>query len=60
MADQLMTFLSLAGGRVRIPASSAHVRTNLDVVGAFGSDMRLERQPDGTLVLAASPLPAVQ
>jgi RNA 3'-terminal phosphate cyclase (ATP) len=58
-ADQLMVFLALAGGRVRIPAATAHVRTNLDVIAAFGSDIRLDRQPDGTLVLAASAHPVV-
>ena len=56
MADQLMTFLALAGGRVRLPAVTAHVRTNLDVITAFGSDMGLDRQPDGMPVLTATPL----
>lgn len=56
MADQLMPFLALVGGRVRIPAVSAHVETNLDVINAFGSDMRLDRQEDGTAVLEASSL----
>ncbi len=56
MADQLMPFLALAGGRVRIPAVSAHVETNLEVISAFGSDLRLDRQDDGTAVLEASSL----
>ena len=56
MADQLMPFLALASGRVQIPAVSAHVESNLDVIGAFGSDLRLDRQDDGTAVLEASSL----
>jgi len=56
MADQLMPFLALVGGRVRIPAVSAHVETNLDVIRAFGSDLRLDRQADRTAVLEASGL----
>ena len=56
MADQLMVFLALAGGTVRIPTVTDHVRTNLDVVAAFGSDMTLTRRADGTSVLAASAL----
>ncbi|WP_277556075.1 RNA 3'-terminal phosphate cyclase [Halobaculum limi] len=59
MADQLMTVLALAGGRVRIPSVSEHVRTNLEVVTAFGSDMTLGRTTDGEPVLEASPLSAV-
>lgn len=60
MADQLMAFLALAGGRVRIPTVTAHVRTNLDLINTFGSDMHLDRQADGTLALEASAHPAVQ
>mgnify|MGYP006282236419 FL=1 len=56
MADQLMPFLALVGGRVRIPAVSAHVESNLEVIGAFGSDLRLDRQADGTAILNASGL----
>ena len=56
MADQLMPLLALVGGRVRIPAVSAHVETNLDVIRAFGSDLRLDRQADRTAVLEASGL----
>jgi RNA 3'-terminal phosphate cyclase (ATP) len=57
MADQLVVFLALAGGRVRIPTVTAHVRTNLDVVDAFGCDVRLDRRSDGTLALEASARP---
>lgn len=47
MADQSMVFLALAGGRVRIPYVSDHVRTNLAVLSAFGSDLTLEEDDRG-------------
>jgi RNA 3'-terminal phosphate cyclase (ATP) len=56
MADQLMVFLALAGGTVRIPTVTEHVRTNLDLLDAFGSDVNLDRRADGTLALNASAL----
>jgi RNA 3'-terminal phosphate cyclase (ATP) len=55
MADQVIPFLALAGGRVRVPARTAHVRTNLDLVARFGSDCYLDRGADGALTLVASP-----
>lgn len=48
MADQLLVLLALAGGRIRIPRITDHVRTNLDLIGAFGSDIEATSQPDGT------------
>lgn len=60
MADQLMVFLALAGGTIRIPTVTAHVQTNLDLLNAFGSDTYLDRQTDGTLALEASTLIGVQ
>ncbi|XVH33726.1 RNA 3'-terminal phosphate cyclase (plasmid) [Haloferacaceae archaeon DSL9] len=58
MADQLMLFLALAGGRLRIPAATAHVRTNLDLIAAFGTDMHLDRREDGTFTLEVmAPMP---
>lgn len=61
MADQVMTFVALAGGRVRIPRASQHVRTNLSVLSAFGSDISLEESADSStedepVTLSASPL----
>ncbi|EFW91311.1 RNA 3'-terminal-phosphate cyclase [Haladaptatus paucihalophilus DX253] len=60
MADQVMTVLALVGGTVRIPTVTAHVRTNLAVIEKFGSDMSLTRRDDGTILLEASPHPAVR
>ncbi|MFC7095764.1 RNA 3'-terminal phosphate cyclase [Halobaculum marinum] len=59
MADQLMLFLALAGGRVRIPAVTDHVRTNRAVLEAFGSDVHLDSRDDGTHVLSAAAHPAL-
>ncbi|AXG05107.1 RNA 3'-terminal phosphate cyclase [Haloplanus rubicundus] len=56
MADQLLVVLALAGGRVRIPSLTDHVRTNLDLLAQFGSDIESDRRADGTLVVAASAL----
>ncbi|MFB6171508.1 MAG: RNA 3'-terminal phosphate cyclase [Haloarculaceae archaeon] len=53
MADQVMLPLALAGGRVRIPRVTDHVRTNLAVVRAFGFDLDLE--PGPTLVASPGP-----
>jgi RNA 3'-terminal phosphate cyclase (ATP) len=41
MADQLLALLGLVGGSVRIPEVTPHVRTNLDVLDAFGCDVGL-------------------
>ncbi len=59
MADQLMVFLALAGGRVHIPSVTAHVQSNLELVNAFGSDMQLDRCRDGAISLEASAHAAV-
>ncbi|KAB1197336.1 MULTISPECIES: RNA 3'-terminal phosphate cyclase [Haloferax] len=50
MADQLLVWVALAGGRVRIPAVTEHVRTNLDVIRAFGYDIDV-RETDGGAVV---------
>ncbi|TVT88461.1 RNA 3'-terminal phosphate cyclase, partial [Haloferax volcanii] len=47
MADQLLVWVALAGGRLRIPAVTDHVRTNLDVIRAFGYDVTLLAGDDG-------------
>jgi RNA 3'-terminal phosphate cyclase (ATP) len=60
MADQVMVFLALAGGRVHIPRVTDHVNTNLDLLATFGSDMTLTEHRDGSATLRASPHPAVE
>ena len=56
MADQLLVVLALAGGRVRIPTLTDHVRTNLDLLTQFGIDVGADRRADGTVLLEASAL----
>jgi RNA 3'-terminal phosphate cyclase (ATP) len=55
MADQLLVFLALVGGSVRLPAITNHVRTNLDVLQAFGSDIELGESAGGDPRVTASP-----
>jgi RNA 3'-terminal phosphate cyclase (ATP) len=50
MADQLLVWVAVAGGRVRIPAVTDHVRTNLDVIRSFGYEMAV-REDDETAVV---------
>ncbi|MGQ3411137.1 RNA 3'-terminal phosphate cyclase [Natrinema sp. LN54] len=54
MADQLLVFLALAGGRVRIPAVTDHVETRCALLEAFGIDVGLEREAEATVVSVAS------
>jgi RNA 3'-terminal phosphate cyclase (ATP) len=56
MADQVMAVLALAGGRVRIPEVTGHVRTNLELVRAFGVDMAVADAGDGRPLVVSSPL----
>ncbi|USZ71563.1 RNA 3'-terminal phosphate cyclase [Natronosalvus halobius] len=61
LADQLLDFLVLGGGRLRIPAVTEHVETSLRLLEAFGSDsdsdfdLDLERwkNDDGSTLLVA-------
>ncbi|WP_255194039.1 RNA 3'-terminal phosphate cyclase [Natronobeatus ordinarius] len=41
LADQLLVFLALAGGRVRIPEVTAHVETSLKLLASFDFDVTL-------------------
>lgn len=58
LADQLLIFLALAGGRIRIPAITDHVETSRSLLSSFGIDISLEQDPhDGTAIVSVdSPL----
>lgn len=56
MTDQLVVFLALAGGEVRIPGVTDHVETNLDLVRQFGSDLSLTDEDGEGATLQGSPL----
>jgi RNA 3'-terminal phosphate cyclase (ATP) len=53
LADQLVIPLALAGGSVRIPRLTAHVRTNRDLVATFGYDLAVDETTDGGVVLSS-------
>ncbi|WP_396610753.1 RNA 3'-terminal phosphate cyclase [Haloferax sp. S1W] len=50
MADQLLVWVALAGGAVRVPAVTEHVRTNLDVIRAFGYDVAVRETETGAVI----------
>ena len=52
LADQLVVWLALAGGSVPIPRVTDHVRTNVELVRAFGYDVSIERRPTGPPVVS--------
>lgn len=39
LADQLLVFIALAGGRVCVPALTDHVESSLDLLDSFGFDL---------------------
>ena len=50
LADQLLVFLALAGGRLRLPEITDHVTTSLDLLEAFGYEGRFESEANGGVV----------
>ncbi|MFB6091970.1 MAG: RNA 3'-terminal phosphate cyclase [Haloquadratum sp.] len=58
LGDQLVVWLALAGGEVRIPRVTDHVRTNVELVREFGYDVAIEPGdgPEATLVAPESRL----
>lgn len=53
MADQLLVFLAIVGGRIRAPRMTAHLESNAAVIRLFGFELLLESQADGTVVAEA-------
>lgn len=53
LADQLVVWLTLAGGKVAIPQVTDHVRTNVDLVRAFGDDISITRRSDRPPTISA-------
>lgn len=55
MADQLLVFLAIAGGRVRVPAVTDHVETSCALLESF--DVPIEKRPEnGAVVIAVDPV----
>ncbi|GAB7019594.1 RNA 3'-terminal phosphate cyclase [Halostagnicola bangensis] len=50
LGDQLLVFLALAGGRVRIPTVTEHVEASLELLEEFGFDFGREPADDAVLV----------
>ncbi|MFC5368498.1 RNA 3'-terminal phosphate cyclase [Salinirubrum litoreum] len=53
LADQLLVPLALAGGAVRVPRVTDHVRTNCETIRAFGFEVSVAEADDGTAVVSA-------
>lgn len=51
MGDQLAVWAALAGGEVRVPSITDHLRTNVEVIRAFDYDVSLESDADGAAIL---------
>lgn len=43
LADQLLPFIALAGGRVHTPTATNHVETHVDLLQQFGYDVTIDR-----------------
>lgn len=53
MADQLVIFLALAGGSVKIPEVTSHVQTSLEVMRKFGREVKVERDEEVAVITAS-------
>jgi len=51
LADQLIPWLAIAGGEVRIPRTTDHVETHAALFDAFGFDVRIEQTEDGPVLV---------
>ncbi|MFD1599197.1 RNA 3'-terminal phosphate cyclase [Halobellus rarus] len=58
LGDQLVVWLALAGGGVRIPRVTDHVRTNVALVRAFGYEVSIDDGPDGSEATLSAPTPS--
>jgi len=52
LADQLLTFLALAGGELSIPERTEHVDTSLRLLDRFGFGCSVESDSDAYLIRA--------
>jgi RNA 3'-terminal phosphate cyclase (ATP) len=55
LADQLVSYLALGGGVVRIPAVTDHLATCVDLVDASGFEVADEERPDGAVLAGNGP-----
>ncbi|WP_123537595.1 RNA 3'-terminal phosphate cyclase [Halosimplex salinum] len=52
LADQLLVFLGLAGGRVAVPGVSDHLSSSLDLLATFGQDVSVDDSGPAPVVFA--------
>jgi RNA 3'-terminal phosphate cyclase (ATP) len=52
LADQLVPYLALAGGEVRVPEVTDHVDTCIDLLAEFGYEVETEQDGDAVLLSA--------
>ncbi|TYL38247.1 RNA 3'-terminal phosphate cyclase [Natronococcus pandeyae] len=57
MGDQLLVYLALAGGRVRVPRVTDHVEASRELLDAFGLETALERERDDEAVVSLESAP---
>lgn len=50
LADQLLVFLALAGGRLAVPELTAHVTSSLDLLSEFGLDVSVDTAADSPVL----------
>ncbi|RQG92877.1 RNA 3'-terminal phosphate cyclase [Natrarchaeobius halalkaliphilus] len=50
LADQLLVVLAIAGGRIRIPSGTDHVKASCDLLEAVGGAVEREQDGRGTVV----------
>lgn len=50
MADQLVVFLAIVGGKLSIPEVTNHIQTGIEVVEKFGADIEVERGKERTVL----------
>ncbi|QSG07385.1 RNA 3'-terminal phosphate cyclase [Halapricum desulfuricans] len=58
MADQLLAFLVIAGGRVAVPELTDHVRTHRSLLSEFGYDVSIDSGDETVLLTSAGHDPA--
>lgn len=56
LADQLLVYLAVSGGRVQVPAATEHVETSVSLLSSFGVDVEASTVGDGILLSVDEPL----
>lgn len=54
LGDQLLAFLALAGGEIRMPAVTDHVESHIALLDQFGYELRVDRSGEAVTVRSGS------